>query len=99
MRDGEEQFVGATVVYQAGLSDNRNQQGLPTQNVTVFRYSPDSNGEITFTPQELAALPLSGYVTIIIGRAEQSIITTSNGQTLGITSLAMSSSQELQVLQ
>jgi hypothetical protein len=99
LRDGLEQYVGATVVYQAGLSDNSSQPGLPTQNVTVFKYSLDAAGQITFTPQELAALPNFGYVTIMVGRAEQQIVTTSNGQTLGITSLAMSSSQGLQVLE
>ena len=99
LRDGEEQYMGATIIYQAGLSSNRSQQGLPTQNVTVFRYALDGNGEITFTPEELAALPLNGYVTIMIGRVGQSVVTTSTGQTLGITSLATSASQEIQILE
>lgn len=99
LRDGEEFYVGAAVIYQAGISENTSQQGLPSQNVTVFKYALDANGEITFTPEELATLPNSGFVTILMGRAEQSVVNTTTGQVLGITSLATSASQPFQILE
>ena len=85
------------VVFHTGFSSNQSQQGLPTENVTAFKAVNDATGEITFSPQELAALPTNGYVIVYTGRANQTIVQSSTNQTLGITALATSSSQEIRI--
>ena len=94
---GDEPKVGAAVIYHAGFSDNQSQNSLPVQNVSAFKTANDSDGQITFTPQELAQLPTNGYVIVYTGRANQQIATSTNGQTLAITSLALASSQLLRM--
>lgn len=98
-RGADQPQIGAAVIYHAGFSENQSQTSLPTENVSVFKIANDATGEMTFTPQELAQLPNNGYVIVYTGRANQQIVTSSNGQTLGVTSLAIASSQGLRVQQ
>ena len=97
LRNGAEPLVAAMIVYHSGFSSNQSQQVLPSENVTAFKVANDATGEVTFSPQELAALPTNGYVIVYTGRANQVIVPSSNGQTLGITALALSSSQEIRI--
>lgn len=97
LRDGNEPMIAAMVVYHTGFSSNQSQQGLPSENVTAFKAVNDATGEVTFSPQELAALPTNGYVIVYTGRANQVIVPSTNGQSLGITTLALASSQEIKV--
>ena len=95
LRDGYEPQMGAVAMYQAGIYSNSSQAGMPTQNITTSHFTNDSNGQITFTPEDLANFPTGGYIVIFLGRAEQTIVTTSTGQSLAVTSLASCASQEL----
>ncbi|MEY4935779.1 MAG: hypothetical protein RIS64_2138 [Bacteroidota bacterium] len=95
-RSPDAEQLGVAIVYHAGYQSNKIQTGLPTQNVTVFKFVNESTGQVTFTPAELAQLPDSGYGAAYLARANQTIVPSSTGQTIGITSFVMSSSQEIQ---
>lgn len=66
-------YVGASVVYHAGLNDDPN---LPQDNISVYDVKESSVGSITFTPDQLSNLPLGGPVTVYIGTANQGVYQT-----------------------
>jgi hypothetical protein len=93
---GEEtQQVGASIIYHTAYSANTTQQGLPTDNITVFKLANDSTGELNFTPQDLEKLPSNGEVRIFLARANQESVTTSTGQKVSIVSFSMSYLQDV----
>ena len=94
-RGDVEKQVGVSVVYHAGYSSNLEQTGMPKENVTAFKLANDAAGQVTFTPQELAKLPVNGNVCIYVARANQEVATSTSGQKLGITSFSMGYSPEV----
>ncbi|MFM2268928.1 MAG: hypothetical protein RL757_2369 [Bacteroidota bacterium] len=101
-RTEEGEKLAAGIVYQAGIVSNREnkvQYGLPSENESVFKLVDESAGSVTFTPAELAKLPLNGYVVIFMARANQTIVQTSTGLSLTITGFALNTSQDYQLQQ
>lgn len=82
--------VGASIVYHTAYLANITQQGLPTDNITVFKLANDSTGELNFTPQDLEKLPSKGEVRIFLARANQETVNTSLSQKVNVISFSMS---------
>jgi hypothetical protein len=89
--------VGAMIQYHAGFSVNQDNATLPRENVCVYKAASDSDGEVTFSTQELNRLPRGGTVVVYLARAQQSITTNANNRTTATTILSHSSSKELLV--
>lgn len=92
--EGEQQ-VGASIVYHTEYLKNVGKTNLPTDNITVYKLANDLTGEINFTADDLAALPLGGEVHIFLARANQNTATSSAGKKISIISFSMSYLQDV----
>ena len=53
----DDELVGVVIVYHAGIPANQEQEGLPSQNITIYKQANDGAGSVTFTSQELSVFP------------------------------------------
>jgi hypothetical protein len=88
--------VGVLVQYHAGFLSNQ-ATNLPRNNLSVYKVANDSEGQVQFSPQELATLPRGGTVVVYSGRGQQVINTNDRGHSTAVTVLSHSSSSELVV--
>lgn len=96
--DGEDdEQVGVAIIYHAGLSANQEQEGMPAQNIIVYKQANDVSGTVSFSGDELSAFPVNSYVTVYCGRAHQKITTSSTGRTVAITNLMMATTSEMKI--
>jgi hypothetical protein len=93
----DDELVGVVIVYHAGIPANQEQEGLPSQNITIYKQANDGIGSVTFTSQELSVFPSNSYVNIYSGRAHQKIVSSSTGKTVAITNLVLTTTLDMKV--
>lgn len=93
----DDELVGVAIVYHAGIPNNQEQEGLPSQNITIYKQANDGTGSVTFTSQELSVFPANSYVNIYSGRAHQKIVSSSTGKTVAITNLVLTTTLDMKV--
>jgi hypothetical protein len=96
--DGQDdETVVVAIVYHAGNPVNQEQEGMPTENIIVYKQANDPAGSVVFSSGDLSVFPLNSYVNIYNGRVHQKIVTSSTGKTLAITNLVMSTSMDMKI--
>lgn len=67
-RDGTEEHIGATLVYQPGYSEMvTGLTTLPTETISIEKTGLVTDGSISFDASDLSVFPTEGYVTVYIG--------------------------------
>lgn len=94
---GDSSYVAAVVVYHAASMYNE-QPGLPLNNITIYKWASDSDGTLSFSPNELSVFSKSSYVTIYVARIKTIDFTTTLGRTVSVINLVLSTSKPLKVI-
>lgn len=67
-RDGTEERIGATIIYQPGYSAMvTGLTTLPEETISIEKTGLITDGSLTFDASDLSVFPAEGYVTVYIG--------------------------------